>query len=200
MLIRESGTTGLKLDPRVKRTRKLLQQALTELMTEKSFRAITVRDIAARATLNRVTFYAHFPDKHALLEYTIRDMIRARLRSELPEGSAFNPNNLATLILTVCEFVSEMDRHCPPPHGQMEPLMEKQIKAELYEILRSWLTDLPLDGSQQPATAEQTAMVSSWGIYGAALQWSQQEEPEPVAEFAQQVLPLILAGLQTTAA
>lgn len=190
----------MKLDPRVKRTRKLLQQALTELMAEKSFRAITVRDIAARATLNRVTFYAHFSDKHALLESTIREMIHERMRSELPEGAPFNPDNLATLILTVCEFVSEMDRRCPPPHGQMEPLMEKQIKAELYEILREWLTDVPFEESRQLPTAEQAAMVSSWGIYGAALQRSQQQQPEPVGEFVQQILPLILAGLQPMAA
>ena len=196
MLIKQSETTGLKLDPRVKRSLKLLQQALTELMAEKSFRAITVRDIAARATLNRVTFYAHFPDKHALLEYTIREMIHARLRSRLPEGSSFTSDNLATLILTVCEFVAEMDRHCPPPHGQMEPLMEKQIKAELYEILRAWLIEVPSAKLRRLATAAQTAMVSSWGIYGAAVQWSQQQRPEPAADFVQRILPLILAGLQ----
>ena len=33
-------------DPRVKRTRKLLQQTLSDLMHEKSFEAITVQDIA----------------------------------------------------------------------------------------------------------------------------------------------------------
>jgi len=189
-----------KIDPRVKRTRKLLQQALTELMAEKSFRGITVRDITARATLNRVTFYAHFPDKHGLLEYTIRELIHERLRSSLPEVSAFNPDNLATLILTVCDFVSDMHRQCPPPHGQMETLMEKQIKVELYAILRAWLADLPLGESRQRATAEQAAMVSSWGIYGAALQWSQQKRPEPAADFARRILPLILASLQPTTA
>jgi len=200
LLTKLSETATRKLDPRVKRSRKLLQQALIELMAEKNFRAISVRDIAARATLNRVTFYAHFPDKHALLEYTIRDMIQARLRSELPEGSSFSLENLATLLLTVCEFVSEMDRNCPRPHGQMEPLMEKQIKAELYEIVRSWLIDLPLDGSRHQATSEQAAMISSWGIYGAAVQWSQQKQPEPAADFVPRILPLILASLQTTAA
>ena len=196
MLTKQSETTGLKLDPRVKRTRKLLQRALVELMAEKNFRSITVRDIAERATLNRVTFYAHFPDKHSLLEYTIREMIRQRLRSQLPEGSAFSTENLGQLILTVCEFVAEMDQKCPPPHGQMEQLMEKQIKAELFAILRVWLTEIPPGETKHLATAEQAAMISSWGIYGAAVQWSQQKRPEPAASFVQQVLPLILAGLQ----
>ena len=188
-----------KLDPRIKRTRHLLQQALTELMAEKSFQAITVQDITERATVNRVTFYAHFADKYALLEYTIREMIKQRLYSHLPEGSHFSAENLAQLILTVCEFLAEIGHHCPPPYGQLEPLMEKQIKAELYEVLLSWVMGSSSNKSQPGATPEQAAMVTSWAIYGAAVQWSQQEAQLPAKEFVQQVLPLILANLQPLA-
>src|SRR5205814_10062730 len=53
-------------DPRVRRTRKLLRDALVELLAEKSFHAINVQEVADRATLNRATFYAHFVDKFAL--------------------------------------------------------------------------------------------------------------------------------------
>ena len=73
--------------------------------------------------------------------------------------------------------------------------MEKQIKVELYEVLRAWLTESSGKAERRP-TPEQVAMVTSWAIYGAAVQWSQQERPEPAGEFAQQVLPLILASLQ----
>ncbi len=198
MLVKQKQE-GVKVDPRVKRTRQLLTQALTGLMVEKSFQAITVQDIAERATVNRVTFYAHFEDKYALLEYTVREMIKQQLRRELPEGTPFSPENLARLILTVCEFVGEMGRQCPLPHGQLEPLMEKQIKAELYEVLRTWLVEMPLGETRHRPTAEQAAMVSSWAIYGAAVQWSQQEQPATAKEFVQQVLPLILASLQPTA-
>jgi AcrR family transcriptional regulator len=173
----------------------LLQQALMDLMREKSFQAITVQDIAERATVNRVTFYAHFEDKYALLEYTIREMIKQQLRSQVPAGAPFSQENLARLILTVCEFLAQMGHQCPPPHGQLEPLMEKQIKAELYEVLRAWLAEASSGKSKRRPTAEQAAMISSWAIYGAAVQWSQQERPEPAREFVQQVLPIIMASL-----
>ncbi len=185
-----------KVDPRVKRTRQLLQQALNELMAEKSFQTITVQDIAERATVNRATFYAHFADKYALLEYAIREQFRGRLRRTLPEGSPFSQENLARLILTVCEFLAEISGHCPPPRTQFEPLMEKQIKAEVYEVLRAWLAERPSSKSQPHATPEQSAVITSWAIYGAAVQWNQRDQPEPAGEFTQQVLPLILAGLQ----
>ena len=201
MLLKQAGVLELeekKLDPRIKRTRQLLQRALMELMAEKSFQAITVQDIAERATVNRVTFYAHFEDKHALLEYTIREMIKQRLYNQIPEDAPYSRENLERLILTICEFLGEMDHRCPPPHGQLETLMEKQIKAELYETLRRWLEGAPPGKVKGQATPEQTAMVTSWAIYGAAVQWSQQERREPAKVFVQQILPLIMAGLPPT--
>ena len=188
-----------KLDPRVRRTRRLLQQALTELMAEKNFRSITVQDIAERATVNRVTFYAHFADKNALLEYTIREGFRQRLRSRLPQESPYTAENLAQLLKTVCEFLSEMGSQCPPPHGQMEPLMEKQIKAEVYQVLWAWLADSPPSPNGRGPLPEQAAMVTAWSIYGAAVQWSQQERRQPVEAFVEQVLPILLAGLHPPA-
>ncbi|HEX2906841.1 MAG TPA: TetR family transcriptional regulator, partial [Phototrophicaceae bacterium] len=55
-------------DLRVRRTRKLLQQALIELTVEKGFAAVTVRDITERAMVNRSTFYRHYLDKYELLD------------------------------------------------------------------------------------------------------------------------------------
>lgn len=185
-----------RVDPRVRRTRQLLRRALLDLMSEKSFQALTVHDIAERATVNRVTFYAHFADKYALLEDTIRERFRERLRSRLPEDSTFTPDNLERLVLTVCEFLAEVGKECPPPHGQMEPVMEKQIKAELLDVLRRWLVEARSGGHRRRPTAEQAAMVTSWAIYGAAVQWQQQAEAQPASEFAQEVLPLLLSGLQ----
>lgn len=183
-------------DPRVIRTRQLLVQAFMDLLKEKSFQSITIQDIASRATVNRVTFYAHFADKYALLERTIREMICQRLRSQAPEGSPYSPEELARLILTVCEFLRDIEQVCPPPHGHLEPLMEKQIKAELYVILQAWLPERRAAKTKPQPKPEQAAMVASWAIYGAAIQWMQQEQQEPVDEYVRQVLPLILGILQ----
>lgn len=57
-----------KEDRRVRRTRRLLKQALAELMAAKDFREITVKDITERADLNRGTFYLHYTDTYNLLE------------------------------------------------------------------------------------------------------------------------------------
>ncbi len=60
--------TADHVDPRVVRTRKLLREALIELIPERGYDAISIKDITERATLNRATFYLHYRDKEDLLE------------------------------------------------------------------------------------------------------------------------------------
>lgn len=194
MLVKEATTERYE-DPRITRTRQLLLQALSELMREKSFEAISIREIAERATLNRVTFYAHFQDKYALLEYAMRSMIRERMRTQLGAQPALSEETTKKLILLVCNFLSDITEHCPPPRGQMEPLMEKQIKEEVYSVLLGWLQMGKANGAAGKPNVEQVAMVSAWAIYGAALQWSQQAKPQAAELFVSQVLPLIQANL-----
>jgi AcrR family transcriptional regulator len=64
-----------KTDRRSQRTRKLLGDALVELMLEKRFEEITVQDILDRANIGRSTFYAHYTDKEQLLLSEIEHVI-----------------------------------------------------------------------------------------------------------------------------
>ena len=55
------------LDRRVQKTRKLLQDALIELVAEQGYESITIQEILDKANVGRSTFYAHFQDKDQLL-------------------------------------------------------------------------------------------------------------------------------------
>src|SRR5215203_478965 len=57
----------IDVDRRVQKTRKLLQDALIQLVTEKSYESVSIREILERANVGRSTFYAHFQDKDQLL-------------------------------------------------------------------------------------------------------------------------------------
>lgn len=54
-------------DLRVIRTRQSIREALIDLIEEKGFETITVKDITTRAKINRGTFYAHYQDKYDLM-------------------------------------------------------------------------------------------------------------------------------------
>ena len=58
---------AVKNNRRAQMTRLLLKTALTELMREKPFSQITIKDICERADLNRTTFYLHYTAQQALL-------------------------------------------------------------------------------------------------------------------------------------
>ena len=101
-----------KLDPRVKRTRQMLDQAFMELLAEKGFDAISVQDVTERAGVNRATFYAHFQDKFALLDYSISQMFRQEIEKRTLNACHYTPDNLRNLILAVCEFLSNIHSEC----------------------------------------------------------------------------------------
>lgn len=63
-----------KEDIRTQITRKLLNEALFDLMKKHDFKSITVKQLCDRANVHRTTFYSHFEDKYALLSYAIQQI------------------------------------------------------------------------------------------------------------------------------
>ncbi len=64
------------VDRRIVRTKRMIRDALTELIEEKGFEGITVRDLTAKADINRGTFYLHYRDKYDLLEQSENEIFR----------------------------------------------------------------------------------------------------------------------------
>lgn len=56
-----------KEDPRIKRTRMLIQTAFLKLLETKAYEEITVQDILDVAEVNRSTFYKHYLNKEKLI-------------------------------------------------------------------------------------------------------------------------------------
>jgi len=182
-----------RLDPRVKRTRALLQQSFTELLAEESFKSITVQSITERAEVNRATFYAHFPDKFALLKESIRQAFQQELEKRTLSTCHYSDDNLFALIMAVFEFTAQSGKHCKSTDSQFEVLVEAQVKQQVQELIEHWLT---LTGSEIDPDIAATA--TSWAIYGLALRWSRDKSANKasVEQFVEQVLPLIAANLR----
>jgi len=74
------------LDPRVRRTRKLIEDAFRALLAERPYGEISVADVASRATINRATFYAHFDNKEHLAIAVMGGDFDTALRARLTVG------------------------------------------------------------------------------------------------------------------
>lgn len=182
-------------DPRVKRTRKLILEAFVSLLQEKGFHSVSVQDIAARATVNRATFYAHFVDKYDLLDQMVGEWFREVLSRRQLNATPFTFDNLHRLIVTVLEAMAEFHGHCLPPHQDLDSSIEARVQRELHEFLRSWLARLPPADGGDHVAAEATASVLGWAIFGAAVDWSQNPANVPADERARQIVALLTRGL-----
>jgi AcrR family transcriptional regulator len=78
-----------KMDRRVDRTRRLLRDALMDLILEKGYEAVTVEEVAGRANVGRTTFYLHYKDKEELLLESINAIVADLVgqMSELPPSA-----------------------------------------------------------------------------------------------------------------
>jgi AcrR family transcriptional regulator len=98
------------VDPRVRRTRRLLQEAVFALATEREFSAITVQDITRRAEVNRATFYLHYRDKEDLVAQALDalfDEITAEGRAFTDAHGRLLPDAVPPPILGLFRHVAE---------------------------------------------------------------------------------------------
>lgn len=71
-----------KIDRRIQRTKKLLREAILELIVEVGYENLTVEQITEYANLGRTTFYLHYRDKYDLLIDSL-DQIQNSLFAEI---------------------------------------------------------------------------------------------------------------------
>jgi AcrR family transcriptional regulator len=192
-----------KLDPRIRRTRDLLHTALRQLLQQKEFDKISVQDIAEAATLNRATFYAHYSDKFALLEETIRVSFLQLLgeRNVRFDGTCLFA--FRAIILAVCDYLQEVQQSLSSKQHQFEPFVEAtvidQVRLVLLEGLRHHRAESakPQDGiapeiiSPEIIAPEIIAATASWAIYGAAQQWVHMPNRVPAEEFVAVAVHLV---------
>ena len=178
-----------KLDPRVIRTRGLILKSFEDLLAEKNFESVSVQDVTDKAQVNRATFYAHFPDKYALLDYSIQKMFMAEIEKRTLNVCSYSPENLRNLILAVVEFLAHLHTGCAQPHQQFESLVEGTIKKQIFDLLSYWLR-------KSKVPTELPATVATWAIYGLASHYSHMKKRPALEKFVDEAFPLVAVNLE----
>jgi AcrR family transcriptional regulator len=183
-------------DPRIRRTRKLLQGALGTLMQTKSFDEISVQDITEAATVNRATFYDHYTDKFALMEAMIAGGFHELLYERQLRYETGCPAALGAIIQATCDFFTQA--HCAgacAPQTAFQPLMDAAIVKAIQRLLMEGLLRAQHPASTSP---ELTAAAVSAAICGGVKQWLSLPDRPPakavVSQLQQLILPMLEAG------
>jgi AcrR family transcriptional regulator len=157
-------------DPRQKRTRKLLQDALRKLLQEKRFEEILVQDIAEVATVNRATFYDHYTDKFTLFEAMVagdfHELLKERnIRFDGTCASAFE-----AIVLAISDYLKEIHRNekqCAS-RGSFGPLLDSAITRAIRIVV---LNGLAKRTNRTRVSHDVLASTISSAIYGATREW-----------------------------
>jgi len=96
-----------------------------------------VQSITEKAGVNRATFYAHFSDKYALVDYIIRQMFRQEIEKRMLDACHYSEENLRALIGCGLRIRDECNSHCVPLQPQFESLVETQVKNQLQALLQT---------------------------------------------------------------
>ncbi|KOY17970.1 TetR/AcrR family transcriptional regulator [Paenibacillus xylanivorans] len=182
-------------DPRVIRTRRLLQDAFASLIQEKDFESITVRDIAERATVNRATFYAHFVDKFEILEVRLMESFMTIINRRISGHTVLNEETIQSIFLGVCDFHKGLSTMCKRRYTSLGTVFEIQIKEQIQTILLSFIDkDKMLSSPNAHFLIHTASTMLSWGMYGAAYTWNNEGSPISAESFVKQAMPLLLNG------
>jgi len=160
-------------DRRIDRTRSAIVAAFNELLFERGYSRVTVRDMIARANIGRSTFYEHFQNKHDVLEQSLApiltplaDVLRvghadARLRGILEHMWA-NRNLMAPTLLgssraAVTRLLARLleERLEERRAGFMvaRPVVAAALAGAQVAILEAWITHEPPAGAEAVARA-----------------------------------------------
>ena len=177
-------------DPRQKRTRRLLQDALRKLLQEKPFEEILVQDITDAATVNRATFYDHYTDKFTLFKAMVAADFHELLKERNIRFDGTCPAAIEAVVLAVCEYLKKIHRNkkqCAS-NGSFGPLLDSAITSAIRILV--------VDGLAKRATRtgvsyNMLASTISWAIYGTTREWFYSMKRPTVDEIVSVVVSIV---------
>ena len=186
-------------DPRIRRTRQLLQSALSSLLQAKSFEDISVQDIAEAATVNRATFYDHYADKFALLDALIAGGFHQLLHERQVHFDGGCPSAAEAIIRAACDYMVQI--HVQAPHYEcapsaFEPLLDAALTSAIRRVLLAGMKNYPAEGAVSP---EIRSSAASWAIFGAVKGWFASARRVSTSEIVPTILTLVLPILESPA-
>lgn len=122
-----------KLDRRIKRTRRLLGEALVSLALESSYDDVTIKALTQRADVGYATFYRHFKSKDELLTYILLEIVREIKSSIKAELSHYEES------LRIFQI---FERHKPACLLTLNLPDDHPAWLAVWEDVRKWLIEL----------------------------------------------------------
>ena len=123
------------------RSRKLINDALADLLTEKPLDKITVTDVVNRADINRGTFYAHYKDIPDVVDHLIQQTF-ATIRDALITQTR-TPSDIGATLLSTIQGILEEDL------SFYQKILNSSAASIMHEQLVSVVLDFMLEHKER---------------------------------------------------
>jgi AcrR family transcriptional regulator len=188
-------------DKRVTKTKALLKQTLVQLLDEKPFEQITVKELCQRAYVSRITFYTHYSDKYALVDGLFEDMAGEGMADYQQRQTENNPDrdpvtsylNMLDTILDLYFAQHSFYRHTAPEEN---PYLASAYFNQMFKAVETRTRHTARSLTARYSTKKITAFLC-YGLFGFVTQGLEaQDDPETIRREAREVLSgMLRAGV-----
>ena len=182
-----------KEDRRVRRTKKLLTQALTQLLQEKQINEITVKELTDLADMNRGTFYLYYKDMFDMLEKIEDGMFEALDEIVSLHEHSDVSQQTKPILLDLFRFIEDNQEMCRvllSPHGDMN-FLHRLNEVVREKCLKAW-PDIRKEKGEADFDYHYSFVV--FGCAGIIRAWVNRNCPESAEKMAEMAYGMILRG------
>ena len=179
-----------KVDRRVKYTMSLLKTALIEMMESTHISQISVKELCARADVNRSTFYAHYSDVYDLLRQMENELFK-KLSAFLSEQDYDERLPVSEKkLMQILNYVSTDDKTL---RVMLSENSDIAIQRDIIQFLGVAALQANID-----VTDSHIKYINLYCIHGCISiiqKWLQEGMPEPAEEIARLLYKLLTEGV-----
>lgn len=188
-----------KTDLRITRTKKAIRNGFLNLVNEKGFETISIKDIANEAQINRATFYLHYRDKFDLLEKLSTEVLNELTEAIKPDVHVQTMEVKLPYLLQTIESVliniqnnSDFYKVMFGKHGvyDFHNRMFKVVKGKFKSVFME--RGLKEDDFHFPMDLLVHFIASA--LIGVVIWWLEHDLEQSPKQMAMQVLPIIKNG------
>jgi AcrR family transcriptional regulator len=184
-----------RLDPRVRRTRESLREALVALIIEKDYDSITIQNITDRARLRRATFYLHYRDKSELLFTTLRELFDELVEqiNALPDPPLSPEYEKAVFKIILRHAEKHANLYRSVTTGPGSALTVRYIREYIFQVSRNRFDELNPPPLRAPFDVVATYLATT--KLHMAIWWLENDMPYSIDDMADMCTTLTLKGL-----
>ena len=165
----------METDRRVRKTKKLINEALFTLMQEKSYRQIRINQITERADISRSTFYLHYETKEDVLLSIVDEIIDEYFKTI---DRMENPKGKDPAFILFSKWKQNLEK--------LKLILNAGMEYRIFERLRAFNTQrISPKQCKNPLLDDYIGVMLDGASFALLIRWTRDEASVPVAQMNQ---------------